>query len=381
MLFGQTDIFVPNEESVAITKIRLKNTNSKLKKLKILVYIKTVLGEDEVNSEGNCYFEKKDNIIFMKNLLINSEFQKIAYVSSNLTIKSFTKAKKIFFGNGDLSLPDSLYETEFESCSGIGDCLALEFEIELKEYEEKHLILRIGQENNVQQIINVNQRLNSLESVDKSLFDVSKKWNNIMSNLIVKTPEEELNVLINGWLVYQTISCRILGKSGFYQSGGAIGFRDQLQDCLGMKYIDIQFLKEQIIKCCMHQFIEGDVLHWWHEETKRGVRTKFSDDLLWLPYSVFEYVQFSNDYDILEEKIEYLTGDVLNENEQEKYNIYFASNENGTVYEHCIRAIDKACNFGEHGLPKIGSGDWNDGFSNLGIKGKGESVWLRIFSI
>ena len=354
-ILQQTDIFVPNEENVCVTKVRLKNTSGDVKKLKILVYLKTVVGEDENTSIGNCYFEKRNNLILMKNMLTTPEFNKIAYVTSNQKIKSFTKSKKIFLGNGNLNLPDSIFEARFESCSGIGNCLALEFEILLNEYEEKYFVLKLGQENEIEEIYKTLNRLENLEDIDKSLLDVTKKWNNLMNNVSIKTPDEELNVLMNGWLIYQTISCRIWGKSGFYQSGGANGFRDQLQDCLGMKYIDISLLKEQILKCCRHQFKEGDVLHWWHDETRRGVRTKFSDDLLWLPYSVFEYVQFCSDYDILEEQVEYLVGDRLKEEEVEVYHLYFSSEEKESVYEHCIKAIDKACDFGGHGLPKIGA--------------------------
>lgn len=330
---------------------------------------------------GNCYFEKDENVIFMKNMLGASEFNKISYFSSNTKIKRFTKQKKIFFGNGTIKLPDSLFIDNFESCSGIGDCLAVEFEINLKEYEDKYLILNLGGENTKQEFYKTFSKFENLENINNSLNDISKKWANLVNNLTIKTPSNELNVLMNGWLIYQTISCRLLGKSAFYQSGGANGFRDQLQDCLGMKYIDVNLLKEQILKCSRHQFIQGDVLHWWHEETKKGVRTKFSDDLLWLPYSVCEYIKFSNDYGILDEKVEYLIGEELKEKEYEVYNIYYSSNKLESVYSHCLRAINKACNFGKNGLPKIGSGDWNDGFSNIGTKGIGESVWLRFFLI
>ena len=380
-ILQQTDIFVPNEENIVVTKIRLKNTSEKIKKLKILVYLKTVLGEDESVSSSNCYFEKDENIIFMKNMLASPEFNKIAYVSSNVKINNFTKSKRIFFGNGNIKLPDSLFVNNFESCSGIGNCLGLEFEIELKEYEEKFLILNIGQENSLMEIYKTSNKFESLNNIEKSFSNLNKRWNNLINNLTIKTPDEELNILMNGWLVYQTLSCRIWGKSGFYQSGGANGFRDQLQDCLGMKYIDVSLLKEQIVKCARHQFIEGDVLHWWHDETKRGIRTRFSDDYLWLPYAVFEYVKFTGDYNILDEQIEYLEGEILKEDEMEVYNLYFASSVKETLYEHCIRAINKSCDFGEKGLPKIGSGDWNDGFSNIGVKGRGESIWLRIFPI
>lgn len=354
-LLQQTEIFVPNEENVTITKIRLKNTSDHTKKLEMLVYLKTVLGEEERETSGNCYFEKNSQVIVMKNMLGIPEFYKIAYFSSNIKIEGFTKSKKVFFGNGTINLPDSLFVDNFESCPGIGDCLAVKLEVELKEYEEKHIILKLGQENSTKEVYQASARLNTAEVVEQSLKDVCQRWNNLMSNLSIKTPEEEFNILVNGWLVYQTISCRLWGKSGFYQSGGANGFRDQLQDCLGMKYIDITFLREQILKCCRHQFKEGDVLHWWHEETKKGIRTRFSDDLLWLPYSVCEYIEFSDDYDILEEQIEYLSGEALKEEENEIYQQCFASGEIESLYDHCIRAIDRACNFGKNGLPKIGS--------------------------
>lgn len=354
-ILQQTDIFVPNEENVAITKIRLKNTSDCNKKLEILVYLKIVLGEEEETSKGNCYFEKNNQVIVMKNMLGAPEFSKIAYFSSNIKIESFTKSKKVFLGNGNITLPDSLFTNNFESCSGIGDCLAVKLELDLKEYEEKCVILKLGQENSLQEVYQISTKLNTVDMIQQSFNNVCQRWNNLMNNLSIKTPEEKFNLLVNGWLVYQTISCRLWGKSGFYQSGGANGYRDQLQDCLGMKYIDITLLKEQILKCCRHQFKEGDVLHWWHEETRRGVRTRFSDDLLWLPYSVCEYVEFSDDYDILEEQIEYLSGEALKEGENEVYQQCFASEEKESLYDHCMRAIDRACNFGRNGLPKIGS--------------------------
>ena len=188
-----------------------------------------------------------------------------------------------------------------------------------------------------------------------------------------------MNIMLNGWAIYQTITSRLWARSGYYQSGGAIGFRDQLQDTLGIKYIETDLMKEQIIKQASHQFIEGDVEHWWHEETNRGIRTRFSDDLLWLVYIVSEYIAYSGDYNILDEVTPYLKGEPLEENIDEKYNIYLPSEVTGTIYEHCIKAIEKSLNFGENGLPKIGSGDWNDGLNTVGNKNKGESIWLGFF--
>ena len=185
--------------------------------------------------------------------------------------------------------------------------------------------------------------------------------------------------MLNGWTVYQTIESRLLGRSGYYQSGGAYGFRDQLQDTLGLKYIHPEFLKHQIVKHAKHQFVEGDVEHWWHEETGRGIRTRFSDDLLWLVYVTLEYINHTGDTSILEIQIPYLQGELLKEGEDEKYDKYQVTSFKEPLYEHCKKAIERSLNFGENGLPKIGSGDWNDGFSTVGNKGKGESVWLGFF--
>ncbi len=185
--------------------------------------------------------------------------------------------------------------------------------------------------------------------------------------------------MLNGWIAYQTIASRLYARSGYYQSGGAYGFRDQLQDTLGLKYLDINFMKKQIIKHSKHQFKEGDVEHWWHEETGRGIRTRFSDDLLWLAFLTIEYIKFTGDKTILDIETPYLEGQILEENEDEKYDKYNETKEQESIYKHCIRAIEKSLNFGENGLPKIGSGDWNDGFSTVGNKGKGESVWLGFF--
>jgi len=185
--------------------------------------------------------------------------------------------------------------------------------------------------------------------------------------------------MLNGWILYQTVSSRLLGKTGYYQSGGAYGFRDQLQDTLCLKYVDSEYLKQQIIKHSKHQFEEGDVEHWWHDETQRGIRTRFSDDLLWLVYATLEYIDFTGDNEFLNIETPYLKGKILEQGIDERYDKYIESDKIGTIYEHCIKSIERSLNFGEHGLPKIGSGDWNDGMNEVGNKGKGESVWLGFF--
>jgi cellobiose phosphorylase len=237
----------------------------------------------------------------------------------------------------------------------------------------------MGEESDEEQIQKQLEYYTNFENSIKELEKVQTKWNDILDTLSIKTPDRELDLMVNGWLPYQTISSRIFGKTGYYQSGGAFGFRDQLQDCIGMKYIDKNFLKEQIINCASHQFVEGDVLHWWHEETKKGIRTRISDDLLWLVYAVLEYVEFTGDYEFLNEDVEYLKGDMLADEENERYSIFYKSDVKESIYEHCKKSIGKVLSRGIENFPKIGTGDWNDGFDKLGDKGKGESVWLGFF--
>ena len=222
-------------------------------------------------------------------------------------------------------------------------------------------------------------KYSKLNNCRQELVKVKNYWKDILGKVQVYTPLESTNILLNGWAMYQTIVSRLLGRSGYYQSGGAFGFRDQLQDTLGLKYLDYNFMKNQIIKHSKHQFKEGDVEHWWHDETKRGIRTRFSDDLLWLVFLVIEYINFTGDKSILDIETPFLEGEILQEGIDEKYDKYEESNEKARIYEHCIKAIEKSLNFGENGMPKIGSGDWNDGFSTVGNKGKGESVWLGFF--
>jgi len=380
--FIQTvDIFVPNEENVKVMNFRIKNILNENRKLKLVVYIKPVLGEDEYFSNGNIKVEKKGNLLLARNVFADENFkEKIMYVASTEKISSFTGDKNDFFGNGNVDEPDALYK-ELNQNSGLGkaSCIGFQIDLELGEFEDKKFCILIGEENSKQKIEEVVKQYENEIDAEIKLQNVKSKWNNILSTINVKTPSESLNIMMNGWLVYQTISSRIFAKSGYYQSGGAFGFRDQLQDCLGIKYVDSSFLREQILNAARHQFLEGDVLHWWHLETKRGIRTRFSDDLLWLVYAVLEYVDFSNEMDILEEQVPYIKGEILKDDEFEKYDIFYESDVKESIFEHCVRSIEQVILKGIDPFPKIGVGDWNDGFSNLGTKGKGQSIWLGFF--
>ena len=379
----ELEMFVPKEDSIKIGILKLKNMSLSRKKLRILYYIKPVLGEDELKTNGyiDLNFDKNTNTICAQNLY-NTDFKNdVIYVSNSEKIKSYTGDKNFFFGRGNISNPDSIKKSSLNNENSLGKkpCIAYEIETEIESLSEKEIIFMLGAEESTIDSKNMAYKYSKIQNCKQELENVKNYWKNLLGKIQVYTPLESMNIILNGWDIYQTLQSRLLSKTGYYQSGGAYGFRDQLQDTLGLKYINPEILKKQIIKHSKHQFLEGDVEHWWHEETGRGIRTKFSDDLLWLVYLTCEYIEFTGDYSILEEKTAYLKGEILKENEDERYDKFEFTKEEGTIYEHCIKAIEKSLNFGENGLPKIGSGDWNDGFSNVGTEGKGESVWLGFF--
>ena len=252
--------------------------------------------------------------------------------------------------------------------------------MDIESGEEREIAFYLGQTLNNEILKDYIIRYYRLNYAKVQLAKVKKYWEDITNTIEVKTPDSSMDLLINGWLVYQTLCCRLWGRSAFYQSGGAFGFRDQLQDAVNIGLISPQVLKNQILLHAKHQFKEGDVQHWWHPmECSKGVRTKFSDDLLWLPYAVIEYINITGDFSILREEETFLDDQILKDDEDERYCIPSISYEKGTIYEHCVRAIEKSLKFGTHGLPLMGSGDWNDGMNNVGNEGKGESVWLAFF--
>ena len=377
----EADVFVPRKGKAKVTLLHIRNTNPEKRTLRFIYYLKPVLGEDEVKTNGKIEVSKEQNVVYARNQYTIEETKDIVYVTSNQNIQSFTGNKTHFMGKGTIQNPEALQKMELDRDSGLeaDSCIAISFEVELNSFEQKDITLVLGVEEELLDAKNMAYQYSNVSNCLQELSKIKQYWYSLLHHLQIQTPVESMNILLNGWLGYQMITSRLWGRTGYYQSGGAFGFRDQLQDTLGLKLIDSTFMKKQIIKHSEHQFKEGDVEHWWHDDIQKGIRTHFSDDLLWLPYMVGEYIKLTGDTSILDYETYFLEGNSLPEGIMEKYDTYLPSKEKGSIYEHCIRAIEKSLNFGENGLPKIGSGDWNDGFSEVGTKGKGESVWLGFF--
>ena len=373
-ILHELEIFVPLQDNVKINILRLKNTSNEQKKLKVVYYIKPVLGEDEIKTSGYIKVEQKGNFVTAVNMYNNEVKNDEIFITTNKKINAFTGDKNEFIGNMNLREPQKI----LGNSSGLykKSCIAIEIETTLDAYESKNILLNLGVKKENE---NLNEDYRNIEKCEELLKETKQYWYELLNKVHVNTPVESINIMLNGWAAYQSIVSRLWAKSGYYQSGGAIGFRDQLQDTLGVKYIDINLMRKQILIAAKHQFIEGDVEHWWHEETGRGIRTRFSDDLLWLAYMVCEYIEYTGDISILDEEVSYLAGEILPDGIDEKYDKYEESDIKETIYNHCIRAIEKSLDFGENGLPKIGSGDWNDGLNTVGNNRKGESVWLGFF--
>ncbi|HEX7057266.1 MAG TPA: glucoamylase family protein [Bacilli bacterium] len=389
-------VFVPRHDPVKVIRFKLQNRTAKARRTSLTYYAEWVLGVErqtnapyivtawdeaaEILTARNQYQETFRDAVAFLGIYSPASSGNAAETEQEL---SWTADRTEFIGrNGDPEHPAAMDRARLSGRTGplADSCGAVQLKFTLAPAETRHVYVLLGCEHSPEAAAALAERYRDAAVCDRALSEVAAFWEHTLSQLIVTTPSRETDLLLNGWLLYQSLSCRLWARTAFYQAGGAFGFRDQLQDSLALLHTAPHIARGQILLCAAHQYEEGDVQHWWHEETGRGIRTLFSDDLLWLPYAVARYIEHTGDAEILQEKMPYLHSDPLQEGAYERYEAAQRSTSSGTLYEHCLRAIELGLQrMGEHGLPLIGSGDWNDGMNLVGVKGRGESVWLGFF--
>jgi cellobiose phosphorylase len=383
-IHSEMTIYVDIEAAIKFTTIKIKNNSGRPRRITATGYIEWVLGE--LRPKNAMYIatesDPESGALLARNHY-NIEFgRRVAFFDTDSLNKTFTTDRAEFIGrNGTLRAPAAMSRTKLSGRTGVGldPCAAIQVSMDLSEGEEKEVIFKLGVGKDDTDAANIIRQFHTADTVHEALGKVVAYWKHTVEAIQIQTPDRSVDLLTNGWLTYQTLSCRMWARSGFYQSGGAFGFRDQLQDVLSLIHTQPQLARQHILLSASRQFDQGDVQHWWHPPTGRGVRTRCSDDYLWLPFVTCGYISRTGDVDILNEPVSLLEGRLLNQGEESFYDIFNQSDRTAILYNHCSRAIKRGLRFGSHGLPLMGSGDWNDGMDRVGIHGKGESVWLAFF--
>jgi len=377
-------VYVAMDAPVKLSVLKLRNVSGHPRRLSVTGYCEWVLGDSRHKNLLHVQTEVdlKTGALLARNHYNTDYTGRIAFIDVNDATRTLTGDRKEFIGrNGSLSQPAAMKRTRLSGKAGAGldPCGAMQVAFDLADGQERETSFRLGVGRNPTEVQNLIRRFRLVDASRVALEGVWDYWNRTLGAVNVDTPDPAVNVMANGWLLYQTLSCRLWGRTGFYQSGGAYGFRDQLQDVMALVHAEPALTREHLLRAATHQFREGDVQHWWHPPAGRGVRTHFSDDYLWLPFVTCRYVKCVADTGVLDEAIPFLEGRPLKPDEEAYYDLPNRSEEVATLYQHCVRAIERGLTFGEHGLPLMGCGDWNDGMNLVGIKGRGESVWLAFF--
>ncbi|MEJ2613615.1 MAG: hypothetical protein P8Z35_01535 [Ignavibacteriaceae bacterium] len=377
-------IYVAIDAPIKFSVLKVWNESGKPKRLSATGYVELVLGDLRPKSAMHVITEidPGSGAIYARNSY-NSEFsERYVFFQTDNPDCTISCNRTEFIGrNGTLRNPAAMTHMHLSGRTGaaLDPCAAIQVPFELGDGQELEIIFKLGSGNNYDETRKLVQRFRGSNAARSALEAVWQYWNHTLGAVIIDTPEDSLNVLTNGWLLYQTLACRIWARSGYYQSGGAFGFRDQLQDVMSLIHTEPGLIRKHLLLAASRQFKEGDVQHWWHPPSGRGVRTHCSDDYLWLPLAVCRYVISTGDTGVLDETVSYLDGRTVNAEDDSYYDLPNRSEETGSLYQHCVRAIQRGLRFGTHGLPLIGTGDWNDGMNMVGNKGKGESVWLGFF--
>jgi cyclic beta-1,2-glucan synthetase len=376
--------YVPVQDPIKISRLVLRNRSKRSRRLSVTAFAEWVLGNSRsaVAPYIVTELDAGTGALFARSTWGGEFGGRIAFADLGGLQGSWSGDRTEFLGrNGVPERPAALERggpLSGRVGAGFDPCAALQTSFELRPGERAEIVFFLGQGESRDQARELIRRYRAA-NLDEILREVIRQWDDVLGTVQITTPERSMDILANRWLLYQTLSCRVWGRAAFYQTSGAYGFRDQLQDVMALTVVERNVARQHLLRAATRQFIQGDVQHWWHPPSGRGVRTRISDDLLWLPYAVLHFIEVTGDMSVLDEVTSFLEGDALAEGQTDSYFQPRVSETRGTLFEHCARALDRSLAVGSHGLPLIGTGDWNDSMNRIGQQGKGESVWLGWF--
>ncbi len=382
-------LFVPREDPLRVARLRISNRSDRPRRLSLFAYARLVIG---VLPEDSGRFviteiDARTEAVFARNRMESDPPESVVFAaavaSNGSSTSSFTCDRASFIGQGgNVARPAALARPgALDGVAGVGlpPCIAQQVAVEIAPRESIEVSFLLGEGRGIDEARSLIARYRIPGEISRALAESRSFWTDGLSGLRIETPDPALDLMVNGWLPYQVLACRIWSRTAFYQSGGAFGFRDQIQDAAALVYLWPERTRAQILLHAAHQFLEGDVLHWWHPPLARGIRTRFVDDLLWLPYLTAFYIEATGDAGVLDESVRFLSAPPLPDGDDELFIVPEDPGLSADLYEHCCRAVDRSLTTGVHGLPLFGAGDWNDGMNRVGRQGMGESVWMGFF--